>query len=95
MKPEPIPVRGLLQQRQLSASSVDAGNVEFDDGHVTSVYVLLLEPDSPLPESRDELIDADGLRYQVVANARSRRHIRGGRKPSYLAVMVRRTNDLE
>lgn len=95
VKPDRIPVQGLLQQRQLSASSVDAGNVEFEDGHVTSVYVLLLDPDSPVPTSRDELIDVDEVRYQVVANARPRRPVRGGRKPSYIAVMLRRANDLE
>jgi hypothetical protein len=95
VKPEPIAVRGLLQQRQLSASSVDAGNVEFVDGHVTSVYVLLLEPDSPQPEARDELVDVDGIHYQVVANSRPRRPVRSGRRPSYIAVMLRRSNDLE
>lgn len=95
VKPDPVPVQGLLQQRQLSASSVDAGNTEFEDGHVTSAYLLLLDPDSPVPGSRDEMVDVDGVRYQVVANARPRRHVRGGRKPSYIAVMVRRANDLE
>ncbi|WP_052056361.1 hypothetical protein [Rhodococcoides fascians] len=93
--PEPVPVRGLLQQRQLSASSVDAGNSEFIDGHVTSVYMLLLKPSSPSPSPSAVLIDADGQRYQVVANSRPRRPVRGVRKPAYIAVMVRRSNDME
>jgi len=95
VKPDPIAVRGLLQQRQLSASSVDAGNVEFSDGHVTSVYLLLLEPESPQPSPRDELVDIDGVHYQVVANSRPRRPVRSGRRPSYIAVMLRCANDLE
>ena len=93
--PVPVAVRGLLQQRQLSASSVDAGNSEFVDGHVTSSYVLLLDPSAPSPSPSAVLIDSDGLRYQVVANSRVRRPVRGVRKPAYIAVMVRRSNDLE
>lgn len=93
--PDPVAVRGLLQQRQLSASSVDAGNSEFADGHVVSVYVLMLEPAAPSPSPSAVLIDSDGLRFQVVANSRPRRPVRGARKPAYIAVMVRRSNDLE
>lgn len=93
--PDPVPVRGLLQQRQLAASSVDAGNTEFADGHVVSVYVLMLAPSSPVPSQSAVLIDSDGARYQVVANARPRRPVRGIRKPAYIAVLVRRSNDLE
>ncbi len=43
-KPTPVPWTGLLQQRQLSAASVDAGNTELAAGHVVSSYVLLLDP---------------------------------------------------
>lgn len=42
--PTEVPWTGLLQQRQLASSSVDAGNVEIVDGHVVSSYVLLLDP---------------------------------------------------
>lgn len=86
---------GLLQQRQLSSSSVDAGNVEFESGSVTSSYVLLLDPGlTPFPTSRDRFRDGDGVVYQVVGNPRSRRRVRGSRSADYIAVIVRCASDV-
>ncbi|QSE94194.1 hypothetical protein JWS13_39145 [Rhodococcus pseudokoreensis] len=93
--PTEVPWRGLLQQRQLSASSVDAGNVEFQDWHVTSSYVLLLAPGlDPLPAERDSFRDEDGAIYQVVGKTRARRPVRGPRRAAYIAAIVRRSNDM-
>ena len=90
-----VPWHGLLQQRQLSASSVDAGNVEFQDGHVTSSYILLLDPGlDPLPTERDSFRDEDGAIYQVVGKPRARRPVRGPRRAAYIAAVVRRSNDM-
>ncbi|MDF3308716.1 hypothetical protein P3H15_27235 [Rhodococcus sp. T2V] len=94
--PTEVPWTGELQQRQLSASSVDAGNVEFEDGHVKSSYVLLLDPGlDPLPAARDKFRDADGDVYQVVGKARERRPRRRPRRVAYIVVIVRRSNDIK
>lgn len=85
--------RGVLQQRQLSASSIDAGSSEISDGHVVMTYVLMLEPSAPTPSSRAVLLDDADNTYQVVASPRVRKPV-GGR-PVYIAVMVRRSSDMK
>lgn len=87
---------GLLQQRQLASSSVDSGNTEFSDGHVTSSYDLLLDPGlEPFPSARDRFRDSDGIVYQVVGKPRVRRPARGSRKPNYIAAIVRAASDVK
>ncbi len=87
---------GLLQQRQLASSSVDSGNTEFSDGHVTSAYDLLLDPGlEPFPSARDRFRDSDGIVYQVVGKPRVRRPARGSRKPNYIAAIVRAASDVK
>jgi hypothetical protein len=88
-----VSCRGVLQQRQLPASSVDAGSSEISDGHVVMTYVLMLEPSAPTPSSRAVLLDEDDNTYQVVASPRVRKPV-GGR-PVYIAVMVRRSSDMK
>jgi hypothetical protein len=91
-----VPWKGLLQQRQLSASSVDAGSTEFEDGHVASAYVLLLEPGlTPFPSRRDAFRGPDGEVLQVVGKPRVRKPARGSRKPAYIAAIVRNSSDYE
>lgn len=90
------PWTGLLQQRQLSASSVDAGNVEFEDGHVASSYVLLLDPGlNPFPERRDAFRGPNGEVVQVVGTPRVRQPARRSRRPAYIAAIVRKSSDYE
>lgn len=94
--PVEVPWTGLLQQRQLASSSVDSGNTEFTDGHVTSSYVLLLDPGlDPFPSARDRFRDSDGIVYQVVGKPRVRRPARGSRKPNYIAAIVRAASDVK
>ncbi|MFC9786436.1 hypothetical protein [Rhodococcus sp. NPDC127528] len=94
--PSEYPWTGLLQQRQLSASSVDAGNVEFEDGHEVSVFDLLLDPGlTPFPNRRDRFRDADGRIVQVVGTPRARRPARGSRRPAYIAAIVRHVSDMK
>ncbi len=94
--PIEVPWTGLLQQRQLSSSSVDAGNNEFLDGHITSSYVLLLDPGlEPFPSRRDRFRDDQGVVYQVVGQPRVRRPARGSRKPNYIAAIVRSASDVK
>lgn len=94
--PVEVPWTGLLQQRQLSAASVDAGNTEFDSGRVVSSYVLLLDPGIPvMPERRDRFRDADGVVYQVEGQPRVRRPARGSRRPAYIAANVRCVSDMK
>lgn len=94
--PIETPWTGLLQQRQLSASSVDAGNVEFSDGHVVSSYVLLLDPGlQPHPERRDRFRGPDGTVYTVVGKPRVRRPARGSRRPAYISAIVRNSSDYQ
>ena len=65
------PWTGLLQQRQLSASSVDAGNVEILDGHEVSSYVLLLDPGlDPFPQRLDGPARTNERRGAVSARLR-------------------------
>ncbi|CCW14607.1 hypothetical protein EBESD8_51770 [Rhodococcus aetherivorans] len=94
--PTEIPWTGLLQQRQLSAASVDAGNTEIVMGHVVSSFVLLLDPGIPvLPDRRDRFRDADDVVYQVEGKPRVRRPARGSRRPAYIAANVRCVSDME
>lgn len=94
--PTEIPWTGLLQQRQLSASSVDAGSSEIESGHVVASYELLLNPGIPeMPARRDRFRDASGVVYQVVGNPRVRKPARGSRRPAYIAAIVRNSSDLE
>jgi hypothetical protein len=94
--PVEVPWTGLLQQRQLASSSVDSGNTEFTDGHVTSSYMLLLDPGlDPFPSARDRFRDSDGIVYQVVGKPRVRRPARGSRKPNYIAAIVRAASDVK
>ncbi|EOM78064.1 hypothetical protein DW322_11265 [Rhodococcus rhodnii] len=91
-----VPWSGLLQQRQLSASSVDAGNSEFLEGHETSVYDLLLDPGlDPFPKRRDTFRGPDGRVFQVVGTPRVRRPARGSRRPAYIAAIVRAASDFQ
>ena len=94
--PTPIEWTGLAQQRQLSAASVDAGNTEFEAGHVVSSFVLLLDRGIPvMPNSGSKFKDADGVVYQVEGKPRPRRRIRGSREPRYIAVNVRCVSDMK
>lgn len=94
--PTEVPWTGLLQQRQLASSSVDSGNTEFSDGHVTSSYMLLLDPGlTPHPQARDRFRDGDGIVYQVVGLPRVRKPARGSRKPNYIAAIVRAASDVK
>ena len=89
------PVTGFLRL-QLASSSVDSGNTEFSDGHVTSAYDLLLDPGlEPFPSARDRFRDSDGIVYQVVGKPRVRRPARGSRKPNYIAAIVRAASDVK
>lgn len=91
-----IPWTGLLQQRQLSASSVDAGSTEFEDGHVTSSYVLLLDPGlNPFPGRRDSFRGPGGEVLQVVGTPRVRKPARRSRTPAYIAAIVRNASDYQ
>lgn len=94
--PQQIPWTGLLQQRALTSSSVDAGNTEIASGHVVSSFVLLLDPGIPVvPDRRDRFRDADGVVYQVEGKPRVRRPARGSRRPAYIAANVRCVSDME
>lgn len=94
--PTEIEWTGLLQQRQLSAASVDAGNTEFEAGHVVSSYVLLLDPGIPvMPDRRDRFRDTDDVIYQIEGKPRVRRPARGSRRPAYIAANVRRVSDMK
>lgn len=94
--PTEIEWTGLLQQRQLASSSVDAGNVEFVDGHVVSSYVLLLDPGLvPHPVPRSKFRDEDGTVFTVVGKPRVRRPARGSRKPAYISAIVRSSSDYQ
>jgi len=87
---------GLLQQRQLSAASVDAGNTEFESGHVVSSFVLLLDPGIPvMPGRRDRFRDENDVIYQVEGQPRPRKPARGSRKPAYIAANVRCVSDMK
>ncbi|WP_245813858.1 hypothetical protein [Rhodococcus marinonascens] len=91
-----IPWTGLLQQEQLSSSSVKAGNSEFEDGHEASSYVLLLDPGiDPFPQRRDAFRGPDGRVFQVVGTPRARRPARGSRRPAYIAAIVRTSSDYQ
>ncbi|OZE77222.1 hypothetical protein CH305_18470 [Rhodococcus sp. 15-649-2-2] len=102
LKPVPpteIPYAGLLQQRQLSSSSVDAGNTELYPGNVVSSFVLLLEP-APLdgsvldpPRAKDRLRGPDGLVVHVVGLTRPRRN--RNHQPRYIAAIVRASSDMK
>ncbi|WP_418346172.1 hypothetical protein [Rhodococcus pyridinivorans] len=94
--PTKIPWTGMLQQRQLSAASVDAGNTEFVAGHVVSSFVLLLDagiPVMPGPKSRFEA--EDGTVYHVEGQPRLRRKSRGSRRSAYIAANVRCASDMK
>lgn len=94
--PREVPWTGLLQQRQLSAASVDAGNTEFAADHVVSSYVLLLDPGlEPFPTQRDAFRDADGVVYRIEGRPRARRRVRGPRKARYIAANVRAVSDMK
>jgi len=94
--PTEVPWTGLLQQRQLASSSVDAGNVEFVDGHVVSSYVLLLDPGlNPHPVPRDKFRGPDGTVFTVVGRPRVRRPVRGSRRPAYISAIVRSSTDYQ
>ncbi|MGF7124035.1 hypothetical protein [Rhodococcus sp. BE178] len=94
--PREIEWTGLLQQRQLTSSSIDVGNVEFDDGHETSGFVLLLNPGIPvMPQRRDRFRGADGTVYHVIGTPRPRRPARGSRRVAYIAAIVRNASDMK
>ncbi|MCK8671002.1 hypothetical protein M1M07_07705 [Rhodococcus sp. HM1] len=94
--PTPVEWTGLAQQRQLSAASVDAGNTEFEAGHVVSSFVLLLDPGIPvMPRVRSKFKDAEGVVYEVEGKPRARRRIRGSRALRYIAVNVRCVSDMK
>lgn len=94
--PSEIEWTGLLQQRQLSAASVDAGNTEFDAGHVVSSFVLLLDPGIPvMPDRRDRFRDANGVIYQIEGKPRPRKPARGSRRTAYIAANVRCVTDMK
>ena len=87
---------GLLQQRQLSAASVDAGNTEFESGHVVSSYVLLLDPGIPvMPDRRDRFEDENENVYQIEGKPRPRKPARGSRRTAYIAANVRCVSDMK
>jgi hypothetical protein len=95
-EPIEVPCRGLLQQRQLASSSVDAGNVEFVDGHVVSSFVLLLDPGLvPHPVARDKFRGPDGTVFTVVGRPRVRQPVRGSRRPAYISAIVRSSSDYQ
>ena len=94
--PAEIEWRGRFFQRQLSAASVDAGNTEFDAGHVVSSYVLLLDPGIPvMPDRRDRVRDEDDVIYQIEGKPRARRPARGSRRTAYIAANVRCVSDMK
>ena len=91
-----IPWTGLLQQRQLTAASVDAGNTEILPGHVVSSWVLLLDPGIPvMPERRSKFRDENGTVYEVEGKPRARRPAKGSRRTAYIAANVRSVSDME
>ncbi|NKS12585.1 hypothetical protein GS580_16740 [Rhodococcus hoagii] len=94
--PTPVPWTGLLQQRQLSAASVDAGNTEFAADHVVSSFVLLLDPGlDPFPTQRDSFRDSAGVVYRIEGRPRLRRAANGSQRPAYIAVNVRSVSDMK
>lgn len=94
--PTRIEWTGLLQQRQLSASSVDAGNTEITPGHVVGAYMLLLDPGlTPFPQRRDAFEDEEGTLYQIQGTPRVRHPARRSRRPAYIAAMVRQSSDMK
>lgn len=94
--PTRVPWTGLLQQRQLSAASVDAGNTEFAAGHVVSSYVLLLDPGlEPFPTGKDAFEGPGGGVYQIEGNPRPRKPAQGARRERYIAVNVRSVSDMK
>ncbi|QCQ91735.1 hypothetical protein [Rhodococcus sp. SGAir0479] len=95
-RPIEIPWTGLLQQRQLTSSSIDVGNTEIENGHETSGAVLLLDPGIPrMPQRRDRFRGEDGTTYQVVGTPRPRRPARGSRRVAYIAAIVRSASDMK
>lgn len=94
--PTDIEWTGLLQQRQLSSSSVDAGNTEFEAGHVTSSYVLLLDPGIPvMPDRRSRFRDENDVVYQIEGKPRARKPARGSKRTAYIAANVRCVSDMK
>ncbi|OQQ32267.1 hypothetical protein A6411_10700 [Prescottella equi] len=94
--PTRVPWTGLLQQRQLSAASVDAGNTEFAADHVVSSYVLLLDPGlTPFPTQKDAFEGPEGGVYQIEGRPRPRKQIRGDRRERYIAANVRAVSDMK
>lgn len=94
--PTRIEWTGLLQQRQLSAASVDAGNTEFEPGHVVSSFVLLLDPGIPvMPDRRDRFEDENNVVYQIEGKPRPRKPARGSRRTAYIAANVRCVSDMK
>lgn len=94
--PTPIAWTGLLQQRQLTSSSVDAGNTEFESGRVASSFLLLLDPGIPvMPGRRDRFRGPDDAIYQVEGTPRPRKPARGSRRTAYIAAVVRRVSDMK
>lgn len=98
--PTEIEWKGLLQQR-----FPETKQDEFHPGHVASELVLLLEPGLPGGVSRRDRLRYDGPLpgdivqigdvVKVDGTPRVRRPKRGGRRPAYIAAIVRHATDLK
>lgn len=98
--PTEYPWTGLLQQR-----FPETKQDEFEPGHVASELVLLLDPgipggvgrrdrlryDGPLP---GDIVPIGGI-VQIAGTPRPRRPKRGGRRPAYIAAIVRHASDMK
>lgn len=96
-KPDPVPVRGLLQQRYPRTEQE-----QIDKDRTVDTRVLLLHPEilteaklGRAPLETDVAIAPDLEVWQIVRDPNVRRPNRGVRAPKYIAVIVRRATDIK
>lgn len=101
-EPDPVPWRGLLQQRIITDPQIE----EFDDGRVSQRLTLLLEPGLPGGTDRRDVWRFDGPAevsdlvkvgdtVTVQGTLRVRRPAIGSRRPAYIAAIVRHASDMK
>lgn len=96
-KPDPVEVRGLLQQRYPRTEQE-----QIDNQRTVDTRVLLLHPHTldaghlgRRPTPADQAIDAEDTVWHIVRESNVRRPNRGNRTPKYIAVIVRRSTDIK